>query len=277
MLIAFDMDGTLLFSEDCHQATEVERLSETLSRVKFPSLEPTVMAFKFDNKGKPIFMALSTHAALEKLAQCKGASIVIASGARPSTILKRYFAFTAAKYFILENGGAIYEAKNFTLDMEWDDHLKPQAEYLPLVAEDLRSKGWVIDNEGRNTALRIRLDENPGKSKEEFDQLSELIQLPSELVLTSNLGHLDIICADAGKDKALAYLTDKKGEKLEFAVGDDINDLAMLEAAAKPYMVNGPFLKAIREAENRGWHISYSSDVAGINQIIQSITKTLGG
>lgn len=277
MLIAFDMDGTLLFSGDSHKVKEVEKLSDTLARVKFPSLEPNVLAFSFENNGQMTYMALSTHASLEKLNHCKDTNIVIASGARPNTMLKRYFAFTAARYFILENGGGIYEAKNFTPDLQWQDLLQSQIDYLPLMAEELQAKGWKLDNNGRKAAIRVRLEDNPQKSPEEFKDLAVNLQLPTELAKTSNLGHLDIICADAGKDKALAYLSQKLNEKLAFAVGDDINDLPMLEVAAKPFLIKGPYLEAIEYAESRGWHVSKKEDVAGINQILQQITKNLGG
>lgn len=221
------------------------------------------------------YLAFSTQQLCWQLSRLS--PIAIATAARPSTFQRRYFAFPFCSYLILESGGAIFD-RNFERDAAWDAFLGPQRGQLTEMNLQLRAQGWVLDDEGRTSAIRVRAKDNPDKNEEEFTRLVQEIKLPAGLKKTSNTGHLDIILADAGKDKALSYLAESLGLKTMTDVlgfGDDINDLEMLSLVGTPMLVRSRFVEAMRLAQDRSWRISKDECFAGINELLREAIMML--
>ena len=89
-------------------------------------------------------------------------------------------------FFILENGGLIFN-NNLKINQEWYDQLEPERKYLTDIQKQMSSDGWILDDKGRTSMIRIRKKDNPHKSLIEFENLCQNIELPDELKKTINL------------------------------------------------------------------------------------------
>jgi Cof subfamily protein (haloacid dehalogenase superfamily) len=84
---------------------------------------------------------------------------------------------------------------------------------------------------------------------------------------------VDVIRAGCSKGSALGELAATRGiEAAEvMAVGDNLNDLSMLEFAGRPVVMGN----AVPELLDRGWHVTAHNDAAGVASAIE--TFVLGG
>jgi hypothetical protein len=78
---------------------------------------------------------------------------------------------------------------------------------------------------------------------------------------------LDITAPDATKGRALAWRAEQLGLSRDevMAVGDNFNDLEMLEYAGVPVVMGN----AVEELKCRGWHVTGHQDDAGLAQAIE--------
>lgn len=78
---------------------------------------------------------------------------------------------------------------------------------------------------------------------------------------------VDVTSAEATKGRALAWRADQMGLTREdvMAVGDNFNDVEMLEFVGQPVIMGN----AVESLKARGWHVTGHQDEAGLAQAIQ--------
>jgi HAD superfamily hydrolase (TIGR01484 family) len=269
-IIFTDVDGTLVFHEELHGIEKLSTENDNTVKVRDPKEGTIHSAYDISNEMYKVFFDVETKKLCERIHESY--DIVFVSGARKSTMDSRVGIMNFSDAYILENGGMIL-GKDFKEDGEWNNILAPQKESLAATKNYLQSLGWTLDVKGRTAALRVRLKDNKARSQEDFNNLIENLVLPKELKSTINIGHLDIILADAGKDNAVRYLMQKLNYKQaqSIGIGDDINDLDMLDMTGKKYVLGSAYPEAIQLAINRKWYVSKAKHFNGINEILRNI------
>ncbi len=265
--IISDVDGSLAFGRESHGVEVVEKL-DTTYRVRVPDSSIEHQAYDISTDKYNVYFALNTRSLLRTLAGRH--KIILATGARPSTVHSRREAFNFVDGVILENGGMILD-HNYEIDRGWKAHLDPDRQYLREAKKRLESRDWNLDVEGRTSALRIRFEDNPHKSEGEFQELCQRISLPDELQTTTNLGSLDIILRSAGKAQALRYLAEKNDYTETIGIGDDVNDLDFLSVTDQSFVLRNAPIEVRKLAKRKGWHVSKQPYFKGIEEILQRI------
>ena len=82
-----------------------------------------------------------------------------------------------------------------------------------------------------------------------------------------NFSLVDVTSAEATKGRALAWRAEQLGLKPDevMAVGDNFNDVEMLEFAGHPVLMGN----AVESLRSRGWHVTGHQDEAGLAQAIE--------
>ena len=84
---------------------------------------------------------------------------------------------------------------------------------------------------------------------------------------------LDILPPGCSKGVALRRLARERGVAPEeiLAIGDNRNDLEMLECAGQPFVMANGAPDLVAEARRRGWPIAASNDQDGVAQVLESV------
>ncbi|HTW61426.1 MAG TPA: HAD-IIB family hydrolase [Terracidiphilus sp.] len=84
---------------------------------------------------------------------------------------------------------------------------------------------------------------------------------------------LDILPPGCSKGAALRRLARRRGVGHEeiLAIGDNWNDLEMLECAGQAVVMANGAPDLVREARRRGWQIAASNDQDGVAQVLESV------
>lgn len=277
-LIFTDVDGTLCFHEDKHG---VQKIRDTKAPedgdavVLAASSIREVHALDISTSLYRVYLDVATQARARILSV--SAPIILVTGARPSTMESRLKALDFQGGSILENGGAIYD-KDFQRDLGWDAHLGSQKRLLAPVIENLKACGLKLDTEGRTTMIRIRHKDNPHIDDDEFSGLYTTLQLPQGLKKTKNHGNIDIILGSAGKGEAIKYLVDQQDRKPStFGIGDDLNDLELLEVVEQAFVLGSACPEALELARRKGMYVSNGHYFDGINEILDEISSRIQG
>lgn len=112
----------------------------------------------------------------------------------------------------------------------------------------------------------------------EASELSRKIELHRTEYLARDLSVLDILPPGCSKGVALRRFAASQGiapEKI-MAIGDNFNDLDMLEFSGQPVVMANAAPDLVQIARNRGWRITASNDEDGVAQIIESVVAGLG-
>jgi hydroxymethylpyrimidine pyrophosphatase-like HAD family hydrolase len=271
-IIFSDVDGTLCFHKKANGVTKVSSNPDGTVNVKTPAGESVYKAHDLSTDLYEVYLDLETQR-LGRLLQ-REFDFIYVTGGRFSTVFSRKEKLDFSDGLIIESGGVILD-NNYQPDLAWSSILEPEKKYLSQVEACLKSKDWVLDTKGRTVALRVRKDDNPKKSDEEFRDLCAHIELPSELKKTINMQNLDVILRSAGKDNAVNYLMDKKGynRSSSIGIGDDINDIDMLNQTDMKYVLGSGFPEIIVHANERGWYVSAGLCFDGINEILRNISR----
>ena len=124
--------------------------------------------------------------------------------------------------------------------------------------------------------IRIRHKDNPHLDEDEFSGLYATLELPKGLKKTKNLGNIDIILESAGKGEAIKYLLAKQDRTSHtFGIGDDINDLELLEAVDEAFVLGSAYSEALKLARERYMYISKGHYFDGINEILDEISRRI--
>lgn len=268
-LIALDMDGTIVFHEKGHNFKAVMRF-DGLCRVKDLSDGAFYLGFDYTHGPEAIFCTTKTIRKLQALKDRY--TVVIVTAGRASTVYKRFNALQVADY-IIHDSGAVISDRNLNVDEVWKEYL---ADEIPLIEEckvELEEAGWILDDAGRYGALRIRLQDNKKKGEQKFRDLCEQQTFHPSLITSTNLGHLDIFLARAGKANALDYLRKKLGLEMSavVGVGDDENDIEFLSRVGTPIVLKSSYPQLLSVAYERGWRITHNPTVRGIHEILDSL------
>lgn len=253
-VIFCDIDGTILFHENPNLNLDNKNILD---------VSTNLYNCYIDTKTIELFHKLS-----------KKYLIILVSGARLSSLQKRAPILNFFDYAIIENGAIIFD-KNLKKDNNWENELSFQKKYLIDIQNELESNNWNLDIKGRKASLRIRKKDNLNKSKNAFDNLYNTIKLPKELKKTKNLGAIDIILEKAGKANAIIYLLNKLNLNQEntIGIGDDINDIEMLETTNKSFVLGSGYQEILEIAKQKKWFISKNKYFDGINEILEKILK----
>jgi len=267
-----DVDGSICFHQKANDIIEVEKNEDGTSLVRHANSEKTFIAHDVSTSSYKVFLAQDTRELLHRLR--RKVHIVLVTGGRPSTCQRRAPVLDFADAVIAENGGVIYDSQ-FNLDRNWWNHLEPQRKLLNEVRSYIQSYGWNTDDAGRNSAIRVRLKDNPHKDESKFARLWEAIRLPEGLTKTINLENIDIILADAGKHNAVSYYALHNGYSIDntYGIGDDINDIEFLKVCAYRFILQGAYPETTEQARRNGWFISQAPAFEGIREIIQQIQE----
>lgn len=269
-IIFSDIDGTLCFHHKIHGIQELRRNRDGTVTVRDPISGNEHVTHDVSVGFYQVYLSIETRKLGHKLREIY--DFVYVTGARLSTIHDRRDYLDFADIIILENGGMICD-EELTPDTMWHERMKSDRAQLRKMRHLLRSQGWKLDDEGRSSAIRVKKDENPEKSQEEYDELCNSLQLPRGLKRTWNIGHLDIILEGAGKGNAVRFVMHNRGYSTAeaIAIGDDINDLDFLQLAGKKHVLASSYSRVLAVAEEKGWGVSNGMHFDGINEIFTRI------
>lgn len=104
-------------------------------------------------------------------------------------------------------------------------------------------------------------------------ELAPRIEMHRTEYETRDLAILDILPPGCSKGVALQRLAGQRGIRREeiLAIGDNWNDLEMLEYAGQAVVMANGAPDLVREARRRGWLIAASNDEDGVAQILESV------
>jgi Cof subfamily protein (haloacid dehalogenase superfamily) len=102
-------------------------------------------------------------------------------------------------------------------------------------------------------------------------ELSTLIEMHRTEYASRDLTILDILPPGCSKGAALRRLANQRGLALEdiMAIGDNWNDLEMLEFAGRAVVVRNGAPDLVELARRRGWEIAPANDEDGVAQVIE--------
>jgi hydroxymethylpyrimidine pyrophosphatase-like HAD family hydrolase len=108
--------------------------------------------------------------------------------------------------------------------------------------------------------------------------LSRKIELHRTEYPARDLAILDILPPGCSKGVALRRLARSRGiEAAEImAVGDNFNDLEMLEFAGQPVVMANSAPELVEIARQRSWRVASSNDQDGVARILESVVESLG-
>jgi len=272
-IIFADMDGTLTFHESVHGIKPGKKTGNGMLEVTYTKSQTKYKVYDVSIGDDKVYFGVETRDLINRLRQ--NYEFVIVTGATKSTISNRKWALDIADYYILESGGLLLN-KDFEPDYGWQKSIQSDKVYLIQVQNYLQQQGWTLNIKGRTAALRIRKKDNPEKSADEFNELSETLQLPDQLKITNNMGYLDIIPARSGKGNAVCHVMNTLGyHKIQsIGIGDDINDLDFLKETERNYILASGFPEVLEEARKKGWYVSHGLNFDGINEILKRIENS---
>jgi Cof subfamily protein (haloacid dehalogenase superfamily) len=102
-------------------------------------------------------------------------------------------------------------------------------------------------------------------------ELSALVEMHRTEYASRGLTILDILPPGCSKGAALRRLANQRGLALEdiMAIGDNWNDLEMLEFAGRAVVVRNGAPDLVELARRRGWEIGPANDEDGVAQVIE--------
>lgn len=169
--------------------------------------------------GKVATVSRCTLELLQDLTTSNGvAGAICCSGMRTSTMLQRESFFPSIRWWVVENGGRIFERNGESLQeiQEWrkERWTAEGLSDLKKLSLELSEEGWDVDSEaqGYYSMIRIKKRNAVEEGAEDMNDVSTLLpriaQYPS-LSYTYNLGYLDVQIAGLGKLPATRYIISK--------------------------------------------------------------------
>lgn len=117
------------------------------------------------------------------------------------------------------------------------------------------------------------------RDAEEWLEASEMgakIELHRTEYPVRDLAILDILPPGCSKGVALRRLAEAQGIAREdvMAIGDNFNDLEMLEFAGQPVVMANAAPELVRIARERGWRITATNDEDGVARILERVVES---
>jgi len=200
--------------------------------------------------------------------------LVYVTGSRPSSVESLKSVLIAPDATLMESGATICLDGYGGVDEDWYTIITAQVKELVKFIIKIKAEGWILDDKGRTSAVRIFPEQNPAKSKDDFSELEKrVLETQPSLKTTWNIGGLDIVPKSAGKGNAVRYYMEKIGcaPKETIGIGDDINDMEMFDVVNERLVVRSAHEEILKIANANNWHISSKVHFAGINEILTLI------
>jgi hydroxymethylpyrimidine pyrophosphatase-like HAD family hydrolase len=218
----------------------------------------SVRAIFFDIDGTLMQQGKTSKKLLGLLDQLmkKGIIVGIASGRARFDMHKFEFVKNFNGPLIFEEGCLIL--KNKSIDLIWDKKITPTLKYLRKIAQ----KYGHYDIRWKERSFSIY-------SATDFPEVKTL----RNISVYRNRNHLNITPSIASKGLAIAYLSKKLKIPLKqiCCVGDDYNDITMLQTVGLPCAVGNAF-KSIKEAvKERHGYIAKKTAASGCMEIVRKI------
>jgi len=200
----------------------------------------------------------STLVQVQRL-RTRGHNVVVVSGMRLPTFLKRLPFLPIADGYAVENGGRLFwnragngEPASLEEDMQWreqhtgagpsgQDDVAPDARVGALwdVYRQCLRDGFTCDASGYTTLVRVKDSASDGNGGQRLAQL--LAHLPAGLTSAFNLGCADIFPSTSGKARVGAYIAKFYGVRLDdprvVFLCDDDNDIELARCVGKAFVV----------------------------------------
>jgi hypothetical protein len=113
----------------------------------------------------------------------------------------------------------------------------------------------------------------------EDSEISGKIEIHRTEYPSRELAILDILPPGCSKGVALRRLIESQGIAREevMGIGDNFNDLEMLEFVGQPVVMANAAPELVRMARTRGWRTTVSNDENGVARILEIITESVVG
>jgi Cof subfamily protein (haloacid dehalogenase superfamily) len=271
-LIAIDIDGTLL---DSHGTIPPENAA-ALARASAAGAEIVLATGRRFDFARPIF---------EQLVPCLDAelTLILSNGA----VVKRHDGETLVRHLLsreiargvlaavpehrataavlfdrVREGQIVYEA------IDWAHPLHGRFFEMnrPFLAEVSPLEDALTED-----PLQVMFTGGCADMRRLFDRLREIDGAPYAVALTEyafrDFSLVDVIKAGCSKGAALSEWAARRGIAAHdvMAIGDNLNDLQMLEFAGHPVLMGN----AVPELKTRGWPVTASNDAAGVARAIE--------
>jgi Cof subfamily protein (haloacid dehalogenase superfamily) len=270
-LLALDIDGTLLDSSGRVPAANVEAVAHAIDAGVTVVLA-TGRRFDF---ARPIFERLPAPLTL---ILSNGAVVKTHEG---ETLVQHLLPREIARDVLLQlpehrdgaavvfdrprAGQVVFEA----IDWEHPRHGRFFAANRPFLDEVMPLEDCLVED-----PIQVMFSGGCAEMRRVFERLGDPAAEPPryEVALTEyehrDFSLVDVIRAGCSKGAALAELASRLGilPSEVMAVGDNLNDLPMLEFAGRPVLM----ANALPELRARGWDVTASNDEAGVARAIET-------
>ena len=270
-LLAVDIDGTLLDS----QGRVSDRNRNALARAIDAGVEVALATGRRYDFARPVFSLLPPPLTL---VLSNGAIVKTRDG---DTLMRRLLPRAAAR-------GVLARTRHHrdTAALVFDRPRERQVVFERLDWEDTRHRRYFETNRpflGESCPLEAALDEDPvqvmftgtcAPMRALFDMLRSTSGDGTEysVALTEYLHRdfslVDVVRAGCTKGSTVAEWASQRGIRPAeiMAVGDNLNDLEMLEAAGLPIVMGN----AVAELKSRGWAVTASNDEDGVAEAVET-------
>ena len=154
----------------------------------------------------------------------------------------------------------------------WSRNQSLIAQSVPLEDALIEDPIQVMFN-GHVDAMHILADALRVAARARGAEAGDLFAVSLTEYVRRDFSLIDVTAPGATKGRALAWRAEQLGLDREevMAVGDNFNDIEMLEFAGTPVVM----ANAVEGLKNRGWHVTGHQDEAGLAQAIRHFA--LGG
>ena len=271
-MIFCDIAGTLCFHNLHNKMNEAKPIDNNLVELKEPITGKYCHVIETPVQDYTVYTDPETIRLLKLIKDRH--HLVYITGSRPSTMTVLRNVLPAPHATILESGAVICLDGYDGVDEFWSNQIAGQIKELKMFVSQLKDNGWIINDEGRTSAVRIFPYDNPHLSMDDFSDLEKTIKKEKPHLKTSwNIGGLDIVPQSAGKGNAAKYYISRFGFDASdtIGIGDDINDLDMYDSVETKLVVRGVHQEILEIATKNKWQISENVHFDGINEILKSL------
>lgn len=177
-----------------------------------------------------------------------------------------------------ENGAAVYlrHGSQDLLDADWDAVMQRRQRNLVQFRESLAERGWRINRKLHAFSSCI---ESSGKTEADIQWAQETLPEGLRLEFSRNTAgrYIEVFPEEAGKDKAVERLCGRLGVSPghTLGLGDNTNDLSMLQAVAVPLCPGNAHPDVKRQVTGAGGYVSAESGHAGAQDILREVLDRL--
>lgn len=275
-IVFCDIAGTLSFQDKHNNMFDVENVGNGLVKLKDPVSRKYCIVLNTFVQTYTMYTDHNTMRLLQMLK--KDYHLVYVTGSRPSSVNSLKSVLIEPHAMIMESGATICLDGYGGVDEEWYTIINAQVKDLVQFVIKIKAEGWILDDKGRTSAVRIFPKENPSKTEADFSALEKrVMETQPSLKTTWNIGGLDIIPKNAGKGNAIKYYMSRLGCSFDktIGIGDDINDMEMFDIVNERFVVRSSHEEILSVARKNNWYISKGVHFAGINEILELLVKRL--